>query len=401
MKGLRVLIGITGGIAAYKIAFLIRYLKKEEAEVRCIMTPASCDFISPLVVSTLSDYPVAIEFWNKKDGSWNNHVEYGLWADVMLIAPATANTLAKMVAGSCDNFLLATYLSNRSKTIIAPAMDLDMYAHPTTQRNLLQLEKDGVMIIPAEEGALASGLEGKGRMAEPEQILQFVKEAMHPEKQLEGKHFVVTAGPTYEAIDPVRFIGNHSTGKMGFELAEELALRGALVHLVTGPTNCVAKHSKINTISIQSAEQMLHEVQQLWPNMDGGIFAAAVADYRPAVVAKQKIKKKENEMHLDLIKNPDVLRWAGETKKAGQILVGFALETNDAEANGLKKCQDKNLDFIVVNSPVKNVTGFGAETNQVSIVEANNKITRFELKRKQSVAQDIVQYLIDYKQCVK
>ena len=397
MKGLRVLIGISGGIAAYKIAFLIRYLKKEGAEVRCIMTPASCDFISPLVVSTLSDYPVAIEFWNKKDGSWNNHVEYGLWAEVMLIAPLTANTLSKLVTGSCDNFLLATYLSNRGKTIVAPAMDLDMYAHPTTQRNLAQLEKDGAYIIPAETGALASGLEGQGRMAEPENILQFVKEVMHPNQDLVGKSFVVTAGPTYEAIDPVRFIGNHSTGKMGFELAEELALRGANVKIVTGPTQCVAKHSRIETISIQSAQEMLDAVQGVWSEMDGGIFAAAVADYRPAVVATQKIKKKENEMHLDLVKNPDVLRWAGLTKKAEQILVGFALETNDAEANGLKKCQEKNLDFIVVNSPVKDVTGFGAETNQISIVEANNKITRFELKRKQSVAQDIVQYLIDFK----
>ena len=397
MKGLRVLIGISGGIAAYKIAFLIRYLKKEGAEVRCIMTPASCDFISPLVVSTLSDYPVAIEFWNKKDGSWNNHVEYGLWAEVMLIAPLTANTLSKLVTGSCDNFLLATYLSNRGKTIVAPAMDLDMYAHPTTQRNLAQLQKDGVYIIPAETGALASGLEGQGRMAEPENILQFVKEVMHPNQDLVGKCFVVTAGPTYEAIDPVRFIGNHSTGKMGFELAEELALRGANVKIVTGPTQCVAKHSRIETISIQSAQEMLDAVQGVWPEMDGGIFAAAVADYRPAVVATQKIKKKENEMHLDLVKNPDVLRWAGSTKTAEQILVGFALETNDAEANGLKKCQEKNLDFIVVNSPVKDVTGFGAETNQISIVEANNKITRFELKRKQSVAQDIVQYLIDFK----
>ncbi len=397
MKSLRVLIGISGGIAAYKIAFLIRYLKKEGAEVKCIMTPASCDFISPLVVSTLSENPVAIEFWNKSDGSWNNHVEYGLWADVMIIAPATANTLAKMVAGSCDNFLLATYLSNRGRTVVVPAMDLDMYVHPTTQRNLKQLKQDGVYILPAESGLLASGLEGQGRMAEPENILQFVKELMTTQDVLKGKKFLVTAGPTYEAIDPVRFIGNHSTGKMGFELAEELARKGAEVFLIAGPTLCRAKHSRIQTIDVVSAQEMLTEVMKIWPDMQGGIFAAAVADYKPAVIADQKIKKKDNEMQLELVKNPDILRWAGSTRKMEQILVGFALETNDAEQNGLKKCKDKNLDFIVVNSPVKNISGFGADTNQISIVEANNKITKFELKPKQSVAQDIIQYLIDFK----
>lgn len=397
MKSLRILVGITGGIAAYKVTFLIRYLKKEGAEVKCIMTPASCDFISPLVVSTLSENPVVIDFWDKKDGSWNNHVEYGLWADVFIIAPATANTIAKMTLGSCDNFLLATYLSNRGKTIIAPAMDLDMYQHPTIKRNLEQLEKDGVLIIPAETGFLASGLEGQGRMAEPETILQVLKEITFPNKKLSGKSFVVTAGPTYEAIDPVRFIGNHSTGKMGFEIAEALAFNGAKVKLITGPTQCLAKHSNIELISIVSANEMLSEVQNIWNDCDGGVFAAAVADYKPAEVATQKIKKKENEMHLDLVKNPDILRWAGENKAVNQVLVGFALETNNALENGLKKCKDKNLDFIVVNQPVKDSSGFGSQTNEITIVEANNKITSFELKPKQMVAYDIVKYLIDFK----
>ncbi len=397
MKGLRILVGITGGIAAYKIAFLIRYLKKEGAEVKCIMTPASCDFISPLVVSTLSENKVVIEFWNKQDGSWNNHVDYGLWADAFVIAPVTANTLAKMVSGSCDNFLLATYLSNRGKTIIAPAMDLDMYQHPTTERNLRQLEQDGVIIIPAESGELASGLNGQGRMAEPEMMLQIIKESLIQTNELEGHKILVTAGPTYEAIDPVRFIGNHSTGKMGFELAEALAMKGAEVILITGPTTCVAKHSKITTFPIVSAQEMLEQVQIQWENCQAGIFAAAVADYRPEKVATEKIKKKSNEMNLELVKNPDVLRWAGENKTKDQKLVGFALETNNALENGLQKCISKNLDFIIVNQPIKNTSGFGAETNEITIIEANNKIARFELKAKQSVAEDIVNYLIDFK----
>ncbi|HNS42015.1 MAG TPA: bifunctional phosphopantothenoylcysteine decarboxylase/phosphopantothenate--cysteine ligase CoaBC [Taishania sp.] len=394
MHNKRILLGITGGIAAYKIAFLIRLLKNEGAEVKCIMTPASCDFISPLVVATLSGNPVGIEFWNKADGTWNNHVEYGLWADVFVIAPATANTLAKMATGACDNLLLATYLSNKSKTIIAPAMDLDMYAHPTTSRNLEQLQKDGVKIIPAESGFLASGLEGQGRMAEPETILNCIKAEVCTTNELEGKHILVTAGPTYEAIDPVRFIGNHSTGKMGYEIAEALALKGAMVHLVSGPSTLSVKHPAITKTAVTSAQEMLAFVQENWNKMDGGIFSAAVADYRPKTVAQEKIKKKEGELTLELVKNPDILLWAGEHKEKHQLLVGFALETTNSVAYGTEKLNKKNLDFIVINEPVEGKTGFGAPTNQVILLDNHNNLTKFELKSKSQVANDIVNYYI-------
>lgn len=394
MHNKRILLGITGGIAAYKIAFLIRLLKNEGAEVKCIMTPASCDFISPLVVATLSGNPVGIEFWNKADGTWNNHVEYGLWADVFVIAPATANTLAKMATGACDNLLLATYLSNKSKTIIAPAMDLDMYAHPTTSRNLEQLQKDGVKIIPAESGFLASGLEGQGRMAEPETILNCIIAEVCTTNELEGKHILVTAGPTYEAIDPVRFIGNHSTGKMGYEIAEALALKGATVHLVSGPSTLSVKHPAITKTAVTSAQEMLAFVQENWSKMDGGIFSAAVADYRPKTVAQEKIKKKEGELTLELVKNPDILLWAGEHKEKNQMLVGFALETTNSVAYGTEKLKKKNLDFIVINEPVDGKTGFGAPTNQVILLDNHNNLTKFELKSKSQVADDIVNYYI-------
>ena len=334
MQGKRILLGITGGIAAYKIAFLIRLLKKSGAEVKCIMTPASSDFISPLVVSTLSGNPVGIEFWNKKDGSWNNHVEYGLWADVLVIAPLTANTLSKMVTGTCDNLLLATYLSMKSKTIVAPAMDLDMYAHPTTTRNFAQLEKDGVQIIPAEDGELASGLEGTGRMAEPESI--YVEIADYFETRLDPKinrkKVLITAGPTYENIDPVRFIGNHSSGKMGFAIAEQFLTEGAEVILVAGPTKLNLVHPNLTLVRVRSAEEMLSEVQKVWNSCNFGVFSAAVADYRPAEVAPEKIKKSDQEMNIRLVKNPDILMWAGRNKQH-QVLVGFALETNDLELN--------------------------------------------------------------------
>ena len=329
MQGKRILLGITGGIAAYKIAFLIRLLKKSGAEVKCIMTPASSDFISPLVVSTLSENPVGIEFWNKDDGSWNNHVDYGLWADIFVIAPLTANTLSKMASGSCDNLLLATYLSMKSNTVVAPAMDLDMYAHPTTARNLTQLESDGVEIIPAEDGQLASGLEGTGRMAEPETIFKKIEDYFESRKdpKIKGKKVVITAGPTYENIDPVRFIGNHSSGKMGFAIAEKFLSDGAEVVLVTGPTKLKLEAPVLKLVRVRSAEEMLEAVKEEWHSCDYGVFSAAVADYRPANVAEQKIKKSDDEMSIRLIKNPDILKWAGDNKQ-NQILVGFALETN-------------------------------------------------------------------------
>lgn len=397
MQGKRVLLGITGGIAAYKVAFLIRLLKKSGAEVKCILTPASCDFISPVVVSTLSGNPVGIEFWNREDGSWNNHVEYGLWADLFVIAPLTANTLSKMSVGSCDNLLLATYLSMKSKTIVAPAMDLDMHAHPTVVRNLAQLEKDGVGIIPAESGELASGLEGTGRMAEPETILESIYDFFTSKLDpiINGKKVLITAGPTHEAIDPVRFIGNHSSGKMGYALAKQLLDEGAEVILVSGPTKLRLEDPKLTIINISSAQQMLENVQEHWATCDYGFFAAAVADYRPADVAQEKIKKTEENLTIKLRKNPDILHWAG-TNKAKQIVVGFALETSNLEVNAKKKLDKKNLNFIVMNTLQDEGAGFGHDTNKIGILDDRNNVESFELKSKEEVARDIITYLKKY-----
>ncbi len=393
MKGRRVLLGITGGIAAYKIATLIRILKKEGAEVRCLMTPASCDFISPLVVATLSENPVGIEFWNKKTGEWTNHVEYGLWADLFVIAPLTATTMSKMAQGACDNLLLASYLSMKCPVVAAPAMDLDMYAHPATKRNMDQLKADGVKIIPAESGALASGLEGEGRMAEPEIIARHIQAHFSQFGRLQGKKVLLTAGPTYEAIDPVRFIGNHSSGKMGYAIAEKLLNEGAEVVLVSGPTKLNLIHPELTIVNVQSAKEMLGAVQMHWSKAEVGIFTAAVADYRPAEVAEQKIKKSNDTLELKLVKNPDILAWAGENKNK-QFLVGFALETNNAEANAIKKLQRKNLDMIVLNSLEHEGAGFAHDTNRISIIDRDNKITNFELKSKSETASDIVEHLI-------
>lgn len=393
MKGKRILLGITGGIAAYKIAFLIRLLKKKEAEVRCIMTPASCDFISPLTIATLSENPVYIDFWNKKDGVWVNHVDLGMWPDVFLIAPLTANTLAKMIHGQSDNLLTATFLSAKSQVIVAPAMDLDMYAHPSTTRNLTQLEKDGVMVIPAESGELASGLTGQGRLTEPERIVEVLEDYLSGSDHFQGKKVLITAGPTYEKLDPVRFIGNHSSGKMGYQIARSLLNQGAEVVLVSGPTQEQLHHANLELIKIESAEQMFEAVKANWMHCDAGIFAAAVADYRPAEKAAQKIKKKDAEMTLTLVKNPDILYWAGEHKKPEQVLAGFALETNDALENGTDKLKRKNLDFIVVNTLEDKGAGFGGDTNRVKIIDKSNNLTSFELKPKRQVATDIVNYL--------
>ena len=398
MRGKRILLGITGGIAAYKIAFLIRLLKKSGAEVKCIMTPASSDFISPVVVSTLSENPVGIEFWDKNDGTWNNHVEYGLWADLFIIAPLTANTLSKMANGSCDNLLLATYLSMRAKTLVAPAMDLDMYAHATTQRNLKQLENDGVHVIPAESGALASGLEGEGRMAEPEIILASIEYHLNRafEAILDRRSVLITAGPTFEALDPVRFIGNHSSGKMGYRIADELSSMGAEVILISGPTQQKVRNRDIEVIQVSTADQMFKEVQKLWPMSDFGIFSAAVADYKPKEQEIKKIKKNKEELSIDLVRNPDILKWAGDHKSNQQTLVGFALETNDLLENGRKKLISKNLDFIVLNTLQDKGAGFGVDTNKISILDSHNNLEEFELKPKADVAKDIVSYLKTY-----
>ena len=400
MQGKRILLGITGGIAAYKIAFLVRILKKSGAEVKCIMTPASSDFISPLVLATLSENPVGIEFWNKDSGVWTNHVEYGLWADLFVVAPLTANSLAKMASGSCDNLVLATYLSMKAPVIVAPAMDLDMYAHPTTKRNIAQIEKDGVVVIPAESGELASGLEGEGRMAEPETIANAIKNhflVQLSKKSLVGKKILITAGPTYEALDPVRFIGNHSSGKMGFAIAEYCLNQGAKVTLICGPTAMNLKHENLTLISLNTAVEMLDAVQSVWDNMDIGIFSAAVADYRPKNVVNEKIKKNDDSLVVEFVKNPDVLAWAGSVKKEKQILVGFALETNDMLANGKSKLERKNLDLIVMNNLSDEGAGFAGDTNKISLFDNHNNLTNFELKSKSEVAKDIVEYLINLK----
>ena len=397
MRNKRILLGITGGIAAYKIAFLIRLLKKEGAEVKCIMTPASCDFISPLVVATLSENPVGIEFWNKATGEWTNHVEFGIWADLFVIAPATANTLAKMANGSCDNLILATYLSMKGKTMVAPAMDLDMHAHAATKRNLATLESDGVILIPAEHGVLASGLVGDGRMSEPETIFSWIEMQVMKTNELNGKKILVTAGPTYESLDPVRFIGNHSSGKMGYAIAKNLVLRGAEVVLISGPAKMKLSHPNLTLISVTSADQMFEAVEKYWSSMNGGIFSAAVADYKPKTIAVQKIKKSDDGLTIQLIKNKDILAWAGDHKSETQILVGFALETGNLIENGKGKLKRKNLDFIVLNTLEDKGAGFGVDTNKISILDIHNNLRSFELKHKPEVAADIIDYFITFK----
>lgn len=391
----KILIGVTGGIAAYKIPFLIRFLKKKGAEVKCIMTPSAADFVSPLTLATLSGNPVHIEFWNENNGVWTNHVELGMWADLMVIAPLTANTMSKMVHGNCDNLLTATYLSLKCPLIVAPAMDLDMYAHPATQKNLDFLKKNGVQVLPAEKGFLASGLEGEGRMAEPETIESHISRFFENANKLKGKKIMITAGPTYEAIDPVRFIGNHSSGKMGFAIAQHLLDLGAKVILVTGPTQCSLEHKKVKIIPVKSAEEMLDAVKNHFKEVNGGIFAAAVSDYRPKVFVEKKIKKKEDAMTIELVKNPDILYWAGQNKAKNQWLVGFALETNNERKHAEEKCKKKNLDAIVLNSLNDKKAGFGFDTNKISIFSKDNKWRSFELSTKDQVAKNIIDYLLE------
>ena len=398
LRGKRIVVGVTGGIAAYKIALLIRILKKNGAEVKCILTPASCDFITPLTVSTLSQNPAYINFWNKENGEWVNHVELAAWGDLMVIAPLTANTLAKLTHGYCDNLLTATYLSSKCPVIVAPAMDLDMYNHVTTTENLNTLAGHGVDIIPVEEGFLASGLTGKGRMAEPETIADKIKYFFEIGQSMKNQKVLITAGPTYESIDPVRFIGNHSSGKMGFALAENCLKRGAEVILVTGPTQCVLKHQNLTQINIASAEELLDAVKANFTDCSGGIFAAAVSDYRPVNKATKKLKKSEDTMQIELVKNPDVLKTIGETKSDKQWLVGFALETNDALKYGAEKLKKKNLDLIVVNSLEDDGAGFGHDTNKITLLDSNNKTTKFELSSKKEVANNILDYLLTLKQ---
>ena len=396
MFGKRILLGITGGIAAYKIAYLIRLLKTQGAEVKCIMTPASSDFISPLVVSTLSQNQVLIDFWDKKTGLWNNHVELALWADLYVIAPATSNTIAKMANGICDNLLLACYYSSKSKTIIAPAMDLDMYQHPTFKRNTKQLIEDGVVVIPATSGSLASGLEGEGRMEEPENIIQYIQKELSSSSNLNQKKrkILITAGPSYEAIDPVRFIGNHSSGKMGFALAENCLSRGWDVCLISGPTNLELHHPNLDLISVVSAQDMLLSVQNNWESAEVGIFSAAVADFRPDKFHSEKIKKTEDTLNLHLVKNPDIISWASQNRKKKQFIVGFALETNNALENAFNKLQSKNLDMIVLNSLEDKDAGFKKDTNKITILDKKELKYEFAAKNKQDVAADIIDLVL-------
>lgn len=389
ISGKKILIAVSGGIAAYKIHFLIRDLIKKGAEVQVIMSSDAEHFVTKLSLSTLSKKPVYTEFYSD-NGTWNSHVEMALWADLMIVAPCTANTLAKMIHGICDNLLIATYMSAKCPVFIAPAMDLDMYQHPSTKNNLKLAEEFGHTVIPAESGELASGLVGQGRMAEPKTIARMIEEYFNSDqkKSLGGKTVLITAGPTYEAIDPVRFIGNHSSGKMGFSLAEEAAKRGANVILISGPSSLKPKHENINLHRITSAKEMLDKVLEYYDTIDIGIASAAVADYAPKVVASEKIKKNEDTFTIELIKNPDILKTMGE-KKAHQFLVGFALETQNEEENAKGKLAKKNLDMIVLNSLRDQGAGFKNDTNKIKIFTKNEKI-EFDLKSKENVAKDIL-----------
>ena len=390
LSGKKILVGLTGSIAAYKTAILVRELIKLEAEVKIIMTPASSTFITPLTLATLSKNPVAINFVKNELGEWENHVELGLWADLFIIAPASANTISKMANGQSDNLLLATYLSARCPVLVAPAMDLDMFQHETTHSNLKVLTQNGNRIIEPTSGELASGLEGKGRMEEPEVIGALIHEFFMPKSVLKNKTVLITGGPTYEALDPVRFIGNHSSGKTGVLLADEVAKRGAKVILILGPSNEKPKDKSIEVIHVKSADEMLLATENNWKTCDVGIFSAAVADYKPKQISNQKIKKKNTELSLDLVKNPDILKWAGSCKSKNQYLVGFALETNNEIENGKAKLINKNLDLLVLNSPNFKTTGFGVDTNQVTFIKPNNILINFELKQKSLMAIDII-----------
>lgn len=395
LSGKNILLGITAGIAAYKTASLVRLFIKAGANVKVVMTPASKDFITPLTLSTLSKNPVLSSFTNDEDenDTWNNHVELGLWADFFLIAPATANTLSKMATGNSDNLLLATYLSAKCPIYFAPAMDLDMYKHKSTIASLNTLHSFGNIMIPAESGELASGLVGEGRMAEPENIIQFLEHHIIKGLPLYNKKMLITAGPTYEAIDPVRFIGNHSSGKMGFEIAKAAANLGAEVILISGPTHQKTDNDAIKVIPVVSANDMYDEVHKHFEGNDVAILSAAVADYKPKYVADKKIKKKDKTLVLELEKTKDILASLGDIKKK-QLLVGFALETNNEIENAIKKLKSKNLDLIVLNSLSDKGAGFGVNTNKVTLIDSEENITNYNLKSKAEVAQDILSEII-------
>lgn len=392
LEGKKILLGVTGSIAAYKAAALVRLLKKAGCDVKIVMTEMSTKFITPLTLSTLSGHEVHTS-WTVGN-TWVNHVDLGLWADALLIAPCTAATLSKMASGHADNLLLACYLSAKCPVLVAPAMDLDMWKHPSTKNNLAHLTSYGNAIIPVGNGFLASGLEGEGRMAEPEMILQYLDGYFHKTTDLADRKILITAGPTYEAIDPVRFIGNHSSGKMGKALALECANRGAKVDLVLGPTNISVEHPNIKVIRVQSAEQMYLASIQSFENVDIAILSAAVADYRPSNVSAIKIKKTDDDMKIDLVRTTDIAASLGAIKSQNQILIGFALETNDGILHAKQKLHKKNLDFIVLNSLTDEGAGFKHDTNKIAILDKDGNHNEFSLKPKSEVAKDIIDYLI-------
>lgn len=394
LLGKHIVLGVTGSIAAYKAAYLLRGLVKEGAEVQVVMTPSAKEFITPVTMSALSGKPVASEFFSANDGFWNSHVDMGQWADLMLIAPATAATLGKMAHGVCDNLLVTTYMSAKCPVMVAPAMDLDMFGHPANQANIEKLRSFGNLIIEPGEGELASGLHGKGRMEEPENILEEVVKFFNQKKKLLNKHFLVTAGPTYEKIDPVRFIGNYSSGKMGFAIAEELANCGAKVTLVSGPVQVKVRNSGIQLISVESAEEMHERCLLLFPETDGAVMCAAVADFTPVTASEIKLKRGEDNLVVQLKPTADIAADLGQLKTPKQLLVGFALETNDELQNAYSKLKRKNLDFIVLNSMNDPGAGFGVDTNKITLVGSDNNHTFFELKSKVEVAADIVRRII-------
>lgn len=396
VQGKHIVLGICGGIAAYKTVSLLRLLTKGGAEVQVVMTPAAKEFITPVTLSSLSRKPVVSEFFTANTGEWHSHVDLGLWADLMVIAPATASTIGKMAGGIADNMLVTTYLSAREPVMIAPAMDLDMYKHPTTLRNLKQLASDGVMIVEADSGELASGLQGKGRMAEPEEIFRRIEEFFAAEATFAGKKVMITAGPTYEKLDPVRFIGNYSSGRMGFAIAEEFAARGAEVTLIAGPVELNTTNPRIRRVDVESAEEMNKAAAEVFPGCDIAIFSAAVADYRPENCATSKIKREgAEEQTLRLVRNPDIAANCGRVKKPQQITVGFALETDDGMAAAHHKLDSKNLNFVVLNTLQDKGAGFRTDTNRITIVSRDGE-TGYPLKDKHEVARDIADYISEH-----
>ncbi len=395
LKGKKVLLGVTASIAAYKTAELVRLFKKAGASVKVIQTEASLHFVTPLTLATLSENPVLSKMVDADSGEWNNHVDLGLWADFMVVAPLTANTMAKMTTGECDNLLLATYLSAKYPVYFAPAMDLDMYKHPSTLYNIEKLQSFGNILIPSGFGELASGLVGEGRMAEPSEIIEHIIADLSKDLPLSNKEVLITAGPTYEAIDPVRFIGNRSSGKMGIALALECAKNGAKVNLVLGPSHIAVKHSNISVSKVESASEMLKIVNSYFKSSDIAIFAAAVADYTPSIVAKNKIKKSDEKLTISLLKNTDILSEMALKKTALQFVVGFALETENELENAKEKLKSKNLDMIVLNSLNNKGAGFEHNTNKITIIDKQNNIFDFELKDKSEVAKDIIAKIIE------